>query len=84
MAEDEQGELEGGVLVLQDLTEARRVDDMRREFVANVSHELKTPVAAIRALAETIALRGEKQCRHSKFISKPRCISASSFIWLTA
>jgi two-component system phosphate regulon sensor histidine kinase PhoR len=56
----EQGELEGGVLVLQDLTEARRVDEMRREFVGNVSHELKTPVAAIRAMAETIALRGLK------------------------
>lgn len=43
------------VLLLSDLSEAYRVDRVRRDFVANVSHELKTPVAAIRALAETAA-----------------------------
>jgi two-component system phosphate regulon sensor histidine kinase PhoR len=42
------------LLVLRDVTEARRVEAMRRDFVANASHELKTPVAAIRAAAETI------------------------------
>jgi two-component system, OmpR family, sensor histidine kinase SenX3 len=41
------------VLLLSDLSESYRLDRMRRDFVANVSHELKTPVAAIRALAET-------------------------------
>jgi two-component system phosphate regulon sensor histidine kinase PhoR len=51
--------LAGGVLVLQDLTEARRLEEMRRQFVANVSHELKSPVAAMRALAETLVLRGQ-------------------------
>jgi two-component system, OmpR family, sensor histidine kinase SenX3 len=41
------------VLVLvDDRTEARRVEDIRRDFVANVSHELKTPVGALRLLAE--------------------------------
>src|SRR5262249_22488161 len=47
------GHLGGIVLVLQDLTEARRLEEMRRDFVGNVSHELKSPVAALRALAET-------------------------------
>jgi two-component system phosphate regulon sensor histidine kinase PhoR len=42
------------VIVLRDLTEARRVEHVRRDFVANASHELRTPVAAIRALAETL------------------------------
>jgi len=47
---------EGNVLlVLRDVTEARRVETVRRDFVANASHELKTPAASIRALAETIA-----------------------------
>jgi two-component system sensor histidine kinase SenX3 len=43
------------VLLLSDLSESYRLDRVRRDFVANVSHELKTPVAAIRALAETSA-----------------------------
>jgi two-component system, OmpR family, phosphate regulon sensor histidine kinase PhoR len=46
---------EGSVLlVLRDVTQARLVDAVRRDFVANASHELKTPVASIRALAETL------------------------------
>lgn len=42
------------VLLLRDLAEARRVDAVRRDFVANVSHELKTPVGALLLLAEAI------------------------------
>ncbi len=42
------------LLVLQDVTEAKRLDAIRRDFVANASHELKTPAASIRAAAETI------------------------------
>jgi two-component system sensor histidine kinase SenX3 len=41
-------------LVLQDVTEARRVEVVRRDFVANVGHELKTPVGALALLAEAI------------------------------
>lgn len=41
------------ILLLSDLSESYRLDRVRRDFVANVSHELKTPVAGIRALAET-------------------------------
>jgi two-component system phosphate regulon sensor histidine kinase PhoR len=42
------------LVVLRDVTEAQRVEAMRRDFVANTSHELKTPVAAIQASAETL------------------------------
>lgn len=41
-------------LVLEDLTESERVEAVRRDFVANVSHELKTPVGALLLLAEAI------------------------------
>jgi signal transduction histidine kinase len=41
-------------LVLQDVTEARRTEAVRRDFVANVGHELKTPVGALALLAEAI------------------------------
>ncbi len=42
------------LLVLRDVTAARRLEAIRRDFVANASHELKTPAAAVQALAETI------------------------------
>ncbi|MFO1051893.1 MAG: ATP-binding protein [Planctomycetota bacterium] len=48
------GEVGGAVLVLHDVTELRRLESMRRDFVANVSHELKTPIAAIRGIVETV------------------------------
>jgi two-component system phosphate regulon sensor histidine kinase PhoR len=44
----------GVVLVLHDMTELRKLETHRQEFVANVSHELKTPLAAIKAYAETL------------------------------
>jgi two-component system, OmpR family, phosphate regulon sensor histidine kinase PhoR len=42
------------VVVLMDVTELRRLERIRRDFVANVSHELRTPVSVIRANAETL------------------------------
>jgi two-component system phosphate regulon sensor histidine kinase PhoR len=44
----------GAVAILHDVTELRRLETVRREFVANASHELQTPITAIRALAETL------------------------------
>ncbi len=48
-----QGET-GGILVLEDTTERRHLEKVRSDFVANASHELKTPISAIRGLVETI------------------------------
>ena len=42
------------LLLAEDLTQARRLDAIRRDFVVNVSHELKTPVGALSLLAETV------------------------------
>ena len=42
------------LVLLDDVTELRRLETVRRDFVANVSHELRTPLASIRAMAETL------------------------------
>lgn len=44
----------GTVAVIQDITDIRRLENMRSEFVANVSHELKTPLTSIKGFAETL------------------------------
>ena len=46
------GEVVGAVAFTRDISEARRVESVRRDFVANVSHELKTPIGALGLLAE--------------------------------
>lgn len=45
---------ESYVLLLRDLTELRRLEIVRRDFVANVSHELRTPMSSVKAMAETL------------------------------
>jgi len=54
------------LLVIRDITERERVEEMRRDFVANTSHELKTPVGAVTLLAEAIesAADDPDQVRH--------------------
>ena len=44
----------GAVIVLNDVTEMKRLEHVRRDFVANVSHELKTPIASIKGFVETL------------------------------
>ena len=44
----------GCILLVQDLTELKRLETVRRDFVANISHELRTPMASLKALAETL------------------------------
>jgi two-component system, OmpR family, phosphate regulon sensor histidine kinase PhoR len=51
---DGRGKVVGSVLVLHDVTELRTLENIRRDFVANVSHELKTPLTAIRGMVETL------------------------------
>lgn len=50
---NESMEIVGAVAYVRDVTEQRRVESVRRDFVANVSHELKTPIGAMGLLAET-------------------------------
>jgi two-component system phosphate regulon sensor histidine kinase PhoR len=50
----EDGTHEGTILVFQDVTERDRLDKIRSDFVANASHELKTPLAAIKGIMETV------------------------------
>jgi two-component system sensor histidine kinase SenX3 len=48
------GEATGAAVYVHDISEVHRVDNVRRDFVANVSHELKTPIGALELLAETL------------------------------
>ena len=57
----------GAVIVLNDMTRIRRLEKVRRDFVANVSHELKTPVTSIKGFVETLldgAVNEPGQARH--------------------
>ena len=51
---DEAGHSVGAVIVLNDVTQIRQLETLRRDFVANVSHELKTPIASIKGFVETL------------------------------
>lgn len=65
------GELAGGLVVLDDLTQLQRLERVRTDFVANVSHELKTPVTAISGLVETLIESEEMdQETRSRFLGK--------------
>jgi two-component system, OmpR family, phosphate regulon sensor histidine kinase PhoR len=60
------GDINGVITVLHDITEIRRLEKVRSEFVANVSHELKTPVTSLKGFAETLldgAMYDENLCR---------------------
>ncbi len=57
----------GAVIVLHEITEMRRMEQVRKDFVANVSHELRTPLTAIQGFAETLltgGLEDERNNRH--------------------
>ncbi|HEX3031871.1 MAG TPA: ATP-binding protein [Bacillota bacterium] len=59
-------QIAGVVLVFRDITEIRQLEQMRTEFVANVSHEMKTPLTSIKGFAETLldgALEEQQLCR---------------------
>lgn len=51
---DQNGDIEGIIILLQDVTEHQKLESMRKEFVANVSHELKTPLTTIKSYTETL------------------------------
>lgn len=58
------------VVLVEDLAEERRVDAVRRDFVANVSHELKTPVGALALLAEAILSSADDQESVQRFAER--------------
>ena len=57
----------GGLLVIRDVTELRRLEAVRRDFVANVSHELKTPLTSIAGYAETLATEATPGTQTERF-----------------
>jgi signal transduction histidine kinase len=59
----------GAVLVLHDLTELRRLEAVRRDFVANVSHELKTPLTSIAGYADTLTDAEIDPALRQKFVA---------------
>jgi two-component system, OmpR family, phosphate regulon sensor histidine kinase PhoR len=62
-----EGAITGAVMVLHDISEIRRLERARRDFVANVSHEFKTPLTAIQGFAETLlggAIEDKDNRRH--------------------
>ncbi len=68
------GERAGAVIVLSDMTRVHRLENLRRDFVANVSHELKTPVTSIQGFAEALQEGGvtdaEQTRRYVSIIAK--------------
>lgn len=70
---DGKGALVGAVVVLHDVSELHRLETVRRDFVANASHELKTPITAIRGMVETM-IDDEEMLpqRHERFLKKIR------------
>ncbi len=73
---DEEGGSLGSVIVLQDVTELRTLERVRTDFVANASHELKTPITAIRGLSETVL--GDEQADRATLMSFMERIHAQS------
>ncbi len=54
----------GAIAVIEDASERRRLDAVRRDFVANISHELKTPIGALGVLAETLQAEDDPSVVH--------------------
>jgi len=66
MLQDAGGGRVGALIVLNDVTRLRRLENVRKEFVSNVSHEIKTPITAIKGFVETLQDTGEKTPEESR------------------
>lgn len=70
---DAEGDQVGAVVVLHDISELRRLESLREEFVANVSHELKTPITAIRGFLESVIEDGDMSTHYrTRFLSRAK------------
>ncbi|WP_022846910.1 MULTISPECIES: sensor histidine kinase [unclassified Desulfurobacterium] len=63
-------DVEEKVLLLRDLTQIKKYENLKRDFIANVSHELKTPVATLKLLMETLEDECEENKTATEFIKK--------------
>ncbi len=65
---DSDGKRIGALVVLNDVTRMRKLENVRRDFVANVSHELKTPITAIRGFVETLRQGADDPQKTDEFL----------------
>ncbi|HOK63075.1 MAG TPA: ATP-binding protein [Soehngenia sp.] len=66
---NENQSIEGLIIVYQDITQEHNLDKMRKEFVANVSHELKTPITTIKSYTETLMIDDIDDVHKERFLS---------------
>jgi len=66
---NESGKNEGIISVIQDVTKQEKLEEMRKDFVANVSHELKTPITSIRGYSETLLENEVDKETNERFLS---------------
>ncbi|MFA7533155.1 MAG: ATP-binding protein [Tissierellaceae bacterium] len=66
---NENNDIGGLIIVFQDITKEHKLDNMRKEFVANVSHELKTPITTIKSYTETLMEGGIDKKVSNNFLS---------------
>lgn len=65
---NERNTIGGIIIVFQDITSEHKLDNMRKEFVANVSHELKTPITTIKSYTETLMADGIDETTRNHFL----------------
>ncbi|HQO23683.1 MAG TPA: ATP-binding protein [Spirochaetota bacterium] len=63
------GQTIGAVIVLHDITDIKKLENIRREFVANVSHELRTPLTSIKGFVETLVDEEQSSEDKTKFLN---------------
>ncbi len=66
----DKSELEGILLIIHDITEKKKIDQLKTDLIGNLSHELKTPIAILKGYLETIQLNPHDKEQNADFISK--------------